>query len=281
MSSAPADLVQPRARNAFREYCVAFAVVRQIERCFEDEGLEPGDSDGDWWGDGQRRGVFDRWTANVDWANPSDVRKVLNAFEEMMQWGDDDNDYAIKSRTQLVRHLRRDGYVVDDAGRIRSSSVGSLSEIPLEHLKDASAILEHIDRITTAADTDPGATISAAKAVIEATTKLVLKELGATYNEKADVPELVKAAQKVLKLHPEMLAPTAPGVETSKRILSNLSQVAFGVAELRNQYGADHGRSEGTVGLGPRHAHLAVGCAATYCRMLLETLAARRESDGG
>ena len=63
---------------------------------------------------------------------------------------------------------------------------------------------------------------------------------------------------------------------TTKRILSNLSQVAVGIAELRNECGLDHGRTTPTVGLGPRHAHLAVGAATTYCRMLLETLDARR-----
>lgn len=117
---------------------------------------------------------------------------------------------------------------------------------------------------------------SGAKALIEATTKLVLSELGEPYDEKADVPVLVKAAQKALALHPESLAPTKPGAEITKRILSNLSQLAIGVAELRNQYGADHGRTSPVLGLRPRHAHLAVGAAATYCRMLLETLAARK-----
>jgi hypothetical protein len=55
--------------------------------------------------------------------------------------------------------------------------------------------------------------------------------------------------------------------------------LAIGVAELRNEYGPDHGRSRPTVGLGPRHAHLAVGAASTYVRMLLETLDARRSAE--
>ena len=79
------------------------------------------------------------------------------------------------------------------------------------------------------------------------------------------------ATQKALRLHPATLAPTGRGSETVRRILSNLSQVAVGVAELRNEYGPDHGRTQVTV-LSPRHAHLAVGCASTYARMLLETL---------
>ena len=252
-------------------------MVRQIQECFDVEGLVPGPDGDHWYGGGDRRGAFDRWTANVDWANPDDVRKVLNAFESVLGWGE--SEYAAKARAEMVRLLARDGYTVDADGRIRSTAA-SVTDLPLEHLADASSILEHLERIAAASDTDPGAAISAAKAVIEATTKLVLEDLGVLFDEKADVPELVKAAQKALKLHPEVLAPTAPGVEITKRILSNVSQVAIGVAELRNQYGADHGRSRAVVGLGPRHAHLAVGCAGTYCRLLLETLAARRAQPG-
>ena len=115
--------------------------------------------------------------------------------------------------------------------------------------------------------------------MIEATTKLVLIELGEPVDEKADLTALVNAAQNALKLHPATVAPTAAGRETVIRILSNLSQLAIGVAELRNEYGPDHGRSRPTIGLGPRHAHLAVGSASTYVRMLLETLEARRAAE--
>jgi hypothetical protein len=100
----------------------------------------------------------------------------------------------------------------------------------------------------------------------------VLDELGQEYDAKADIPELVKLAQKALRLHPSQVAPTAKGAETTKRILSNLSQLAVGVAELRNEYGPDHGRTAPVVGLGHRQVHLAVGSAAVYCRLLLETL---------
>lgn len=92
----------------------------------------------------------------------------------------------------------------------------------------ASSIREHLDRIAASTDTDPGVAISGAKALIEATTKLVLNDLGEEYDEKADVPVLVKAAQKALMLHPETLAPTKPGADITKRLLSNLSQLAVG-----------------------------------------------------
>jgi len=249
-------------------------VVRQIAQAFDDEGFYPAAETaapgGDWYQEGQRRGTFDRHTHSVNWADPSQVRRVLNVFQEILSWAPDDY------QARLVGYLGRDGYRVDDLGRIETSVVVRVPEIPLEAVADAASIREHLDRIERGADSDPAMAISSAKALIEATTKLVLNELGESYDERADLPALVRATQRALGLHPDAIAPTAKGAESIRRILSNLSQVAIGVAELRNEYGPDHGRTRATIGLGPRHAHLAVGCAGTYCRMLLETLEARK-----
>lgn len=271
------QLIHPRTRNAFADFCSDFGVVRQVERAFTDEGLDAAPDDGhDWYLDGQRRGTFHRHTAAVDWTDPISVRPALDAFEEILTWGRD--EFAEADREKLRRHLRRDGCTVNDDGRILLVSAGAaaLSAVPLENLDDSSAIYEHLERLTENSDRDPAAAISGAKSLVEATTKVVLRELQVDFDENADVPVLVKAAQRALKLHPDVLAPTAPGVDIVRRILSNLSQVAIGLAELRNQYGTDHGRSSAVVGLGPRHAHLAIGSATTYCRLLLETLDARR-----
>jgi hypothetical protein len=67
-------------------------------------------------------------------------------------------------------------------------------------------------------DADPAQATSGARALIEATTKLVLNQLSVAYDEHADVPTLVKAAQKALGLHPEALVPTGKGSETVRRI---------------------------------------------------------------
>ena len=255
-----------------REACSDCGVVRQIERAFTNEGIRPSaDTTRDWVASGQRRGVFDRYTDDIDWSNAQQVRDLQPALEEILSWVT-----AGEYRDKIIQMLGRDGYSVDELGRLIGGPTASDIDIPLEGLTDPASILEHLDRIAATTDTDPSVAISGAKALIEATTKLVLAELGIDYDEHADVPVLVKAAQKALMLHPDALAPTAPGVEITKRILSNLSQLAVGVAELRNQYGPDHGRTRAVLGLGPRHARLAVGSSMTYCRMLLETLEVRR-----
>lgn len=203
-------------------------------------------------------------------------------FETIITWVDSDDGFGPNlALDQLRAALQRDGYTIDATGRIHpptscSPTARRLPPLLLERLRDPAAILEHLDRLERTGDHDPALTISSVKALIEATSKHVLDELDVPYDERADIPALVREVQTALKLHPDTIGLTAKGRETIVRILSNLSQVAVGVAELRNEYGADHGRRRATSGLQPRHAHLAVGAASTYYRLLLETLADRR-----
>lgn len=143
----------------------------------------------------------------------------------------------------------------------------------LSALTDPGAIEDHLSRIEGSVATDPGHAIGAAKELIESTAKVVLRQLGESFDDKADMPVLVKQAQSALGLHPSVLAPTLKGAESVKKILGALSNVAIGVAELRNLYGTGHGKAERVAGLGPRHAQLAVDAASTYCRALLAAFA--------
>ena len=176
---------------------------------------------------------------------------------------------------KLKRLLNDDGYVLDvtpdDQFRIRPKRP-DMPVLRSEHIGDTAALQEYLARMDGAIEDDPALAIGQAKSLIEATSKWVLEQLGEDYNEKAKIPALVKKAQKALRVHPDTIAPSKKGRETIVRVLSNLSQVAVGVAELRNEYGPDHGRSRPTSGLGPRHARLAAGTARTYCEFLLGTL---------
>lgn len=265
------DLIHPRTRREFREYSVGWGVLRTIESAFEVEGFEPGapvESGG------QRRSLFDTYAQYIDWADPEQIRRAIAVFEEMLSWAWDEAN-GKEATTRLVRILARDGYEVDKHGRIRPSATARLVELPLDELRDPAAIEEHLRRLEKSGDGDPPLAISSAKALIEATCKLVLEELGQTYGTRDDIPSLVRAVQTALQIAPESIAPTKKGHDTIIRTLSNLSQVSVGVAELRNEYGPDHGRARATSGLASRHAHLAVGAAATFCRFILETLADR------
>ncbi len=275
------DLVHVRTRRAFREYCVGAGVLRTIADAFADESIDPVAED--IVSDhpeisGERRTLYARYEASVDWTDPTDVRQALAAFETMLQWaplGSSDTD-------NLRRHLARDGYLVDELDHITGKPTVSrpiVSDLPLEQLRDPSAIEEHLVRLETTGDDDPVLTISSAKALVEATCKHVLEELDQDYDDRDKLPRLAKAAQRALKVHQEDVAPTKKGRDAILRTLSNLSHLVVGLAELRNEYGPDHGRTRSTSGIGPRHAHLAVGAAHTYCRFLLETLRDRRTAE--
>lgn len=95
----------------------------------------------------------------------------------------------------------------------------TLAALPLDTIREPEAIEEHLRRLESAGDSDPPLTISSAKALVEATCKHVLEELKQAYDEAADLPALVKAVKKALKVHPDTIAPTAKGRETIVRTL--------------------------------------------------------------
>lgn len=262
------QLITARTRRHFREALVD-TVLGEIRDLFEDEGFRERDTDFN--GSGARRTLVERYYADVRWDDPSSVHRVLRVFEQVLSTLPEGG-----YRDQAVMLLRSDGYVVAD-GRIAPRVAATIPVQAMAELDDPDVIEAHLRRIASHIDDDPELAIGAAKELIESTTKLVLKRLNVPFDERADVPALVKQAQQALKLHASDVDENVKASKTIRSILSGLSQVAVGVAELRNHYGTGHGRS-GRTGLNPRHAHLAVGAATVYCRTLLETLAARTGS---
>jgi len=103
---------------------------------------------------------------------------------------------------------------------------------------------------------------------------VVLTERGQTVDDKSNLPALVRDAQRALGLHPSATTPGPDGSDAIKKILSSVSSIAIGLAELRNRgYGTGHGPGTSRVGLHARHAHLAVNAAFTWCQLMLDTLA--------
>ena len=70
--------------------------------------------------------------------------RCSESFEQILEWS-----MEASHRETLLRLLGRDGFTVDDAGRIRwrSGTLVMLAQIPLGALADASSINEHFDRI--------------------------------------------------------------------------------------------------------------------------------------
>ncbi len=134
---------------------------------------------------------------------------------------------------------------------------------------------QEIERIEAAIDTDPALAIGTAKEMVETCCKHIADALKVELSANPDMPALVKAVLKALRLVPEGIPDAAKGAESIKRTLSSLGQITQGLAELRKLYGTGHGRSSSHRGLNARHARLAVAAAAAFVEFVVATYKAR------
>ena len=136
---------------------------------------------------------------------------------------------------------------------------------------NANHLAEQIRRMEDAVQADPSLAIGTAEELIETCCKTILSERGQEISGTPDIPTLTKATLRELNLVPEGVPNAARGADVIKRLLSNLSTVGHGLAELRGLYGTGHGQHGSTSGLTTRHAKLAVGAASTLAVFLFET----------
>ncbi len=123
----------------------------------------------------------------------------------------------------------------------------------------------------SAVENDPGLAIGTAKELVETVCKTILEERGKALESNLDLPKLVKQTAAELKLTPSDIPDEVKASESIKRLLKNLADITYGIAELRNSYGTGHGKSAKSRGLSSRHAKLAVGAASTLAIFLVET----------
>ena len=162
--------------------------------------------------------------------------------------------------------------ILDEKGQLVAGPKTGIANLDLSKLPNESDLVLHLARLNRL-DQEPEEVIGAAKDLVEAAAKLVLITLGEPVASGADVAALSKEALKQLNLRPEMIAPTAKGAETMRRMLAGLQQIAAGLAELRNMgYGTGHGRGHRVQGVSDRHAEFAARAASAYVAFVLATL---------
>lgn len=262
------DLISRVTRRAFQEWLVDWT-LRTIEELFENHNVKCVALPEDKIPTGQRRSLVECYYASIDWGNPQDSRKILNAYEDILIQAPSQYE---ERKQKLIRYLERDGYKYEN-GRITSNTLDALfiETIPNTGL-NAEHLYVYIDRINASIETDPSLAIGSTKELIEATLKTILNGYKEDYDEKKDdIPKLLKQVQKLLELAPEEVDNAKKGADIIKKILNNLSSVAVGIAELRNLYGSGHGRGQQPKGLTARHAKLVVGAGTTLCSFLLKT----------
>ena len=261
------DLISKRTRNEFRETFVGWT-LREIDIEFENEGFEP---DPNYLPPltGQRRSLVEQYYKNIDFTNPNHVRRLLRVFESVIVAIQPHSpDHAAKLRSCL----ERDGFIFEGGRLVVRHPLARFHDLraAAEGLSSAD-ILAHVERIEAAIDTDPALAVGSAKELLETTCKTILVARGAGIDKTDDIPQLMRKTMKALNLLPDDIPERARGVETIRRLLSNLSTAVTGLAEIRNLYGTGHGRHGSIRGLSARHAKLAAGAASTLAVFLLET----------
>ncbi len=266
------DLISVGTRNAFRALATNIP-QNTVASFWEDEGFVAVDQL-DYDDSSVRRVTFQTYAAAVDWTDINHVQRALRAFEWELKWLARNAYHNDSDFDGVWERLDRDGLALDANHNITWKHPKGL-EHSLASLNDASGIRDEIDRAHQTLLTDPAGAIGASKQLIEATAKYVLTELGVPLGKNPDLPDLVKSAQQALHLHPSTVNGIGPdGAGGLRKILGSVSTIAIGLAELRNLgYGTGHGHAKSPVGLGVRHARLAVNAATTWCQLLLDTLA--------
>ena len=269
------ELISRRTRIVFREVLVDF-VLRQINDFFVGAGLQPNRRH-DPGLRGERRSLVEQYYVNVDFTSPIDVKKVLAVYSETVSCLE--REHA----DPLIRRLEQDGFTLDKDGRFKPIAekhnplVGTLDH--LARSLDYPRLGDHVDLLVSVVESNPSLAVGTAKDTIETVCKTILQERGVDPGQK-DLGKLVRWTAKELGLLPESIPDRAKGIKTIRRLLSNLTQVSNGLAELRNLYGSGHGRAGRRPSVHPRHARLAVGAAVTLATFLLETHREKGSEDG-
>lgn len=189
------------------------------------------------------------------------------------------NEHLPKDGWSLREQMRISNRPVFAASRILQTDVHTTEAAKLAaELIDAQYVTRQVTRMQAALVSDPDVAIGTAKEFVETVCKTILTERKLTYDSNEKMPRLVKQVASALELISPEIENQAKATETVKRLLSNLSSVSDGLAELRNLHGTGHGKAANTVGLKERHARLAVGAATSLAVFLLETHEATKSS---
>ena len=268
--------ISPRVRSAVREWLVGYTLA-QIDRLFEDEGfvahdLPPGQAERI---RGERRYRAEEFLSGINWNDHAQRQRFLRILETLLD--NIDRDVHDLDGIGWWRHLRRDGYELNDNGRITTTTHQQLLTLPLEALTDPATLEVELERLARGWNDDPGQVLTAAGSLVAATCTRILSERDGVPEGLGDnpkVPKLLDATTRELGLHPTD-APERFGkgvADASRTVLGGMATTVNGLAQLRNLASSSH---PADFGLPPRYSHLAAHAAVAVCRMLLETHAAR------
>jgi hypothetical protein len=286
-----------RSQQKFADLAADRATIRQIAHVYETYDFElPLDFEAE---DGRaRRSVCEAAEAGADIASPAVADRLLRVYVAGIEdWGRKPpgfDTYALigtrppnappedllwDNARALVRSLRRDGAPIDEDGYLVFGATPPVLPIErFDRLAQPRVLLDHLGRIEAGTDADPAAAIASAKELLESTCKFVLDDYGIAYSRSASLPDLYKAVATELRISRDAVPHSAKGSQAAQRVLQNLMTAVQNLAELRNELGLGHGRTEPSPALA-RHARLAANAARTIVEFILETWHERKAVD--
>jgi hypothetical protein len=263
------DLISRTTRNEFRELLVGYT-LREIEMTFDAGSLTPR-ADYQPTVSGQRRGLVEAYYANLDFSSPSDVKKLLSVYEEIIEnltqaAERQPSENHAATINGLLRRMERDGFRYEGRRFVSNALNATVVHAPsLVHLTEAS-IQEHLEKARQKiASGDPAGAIANAYTLVEEFVKQLLRKTGTAFNDnEGDIRALYK-----LLAEPLHLAPKNESLESYlKAVLEGLQRQIGGLFELANKASDRHARKYNPAS---HHARLAVNVAFTLCEFLLES----------
>jgi len=213
--------------------------------------------------------------ANAEGADPLSMFGALIAEfmdAENTAWGTSSD--GVDARDRIRTMLGSEGLSYSRGGHIHGASLSAPSRSLAERIKTDGipAIEIEYERAYKAIETDPGAAVTAACAILESVCKCYLDTEGQSLLGKQVLGTLWPHVAKLLGLSPKDVAD-----DDLKRILQGLYSIGDGVAALRTHAGSAHGHAPArSYKLAPRYARLAVHAAHTMALFVLETWEERR-----
>lgn len=264
-----ANLISPATRTEFREVLSSY-VLREIADIFSAGELEPNLQFQPPVG-GQRRTLVEQYFANIDLANPRDVKKLLKVFEELI-FRLTNSPYGESSGGQqtiekLLGRMQRDGFRYQDGQFLSDELMRPTVSAPrLIALTDES-ISEHIEKANAKIEAgDAAGAIASAYTLVEGFLKEIYRTATGTpfKDTEGDIRTLYGAVAECLNLSPK-----EQSLETYlKAILQGSVSQIGGLYELANKASDRHTRKYNPA---PHHAKLAVNVAFTLCEFVLSS----------
>lgn len=252
-------------------------LLREIRSMWESEGFtepSPIEPIG-----GERVSLYEAYIRQVDWTSHAQVERALRVFQETLlevwdSWPEEFSATRDREFEKLTRKIEAAGLEVSEKWLIQPRLGLQFSPEDLKGISDPGAIYVHLDRLSRALrDSDPESVIGQAKELVETTAKLILRERKVEYDAKLEMRPLLKKAQRSVGVWDGNTNLGPDKIQAVRQILNGASNVALGLAELRNSYGTGHGPGSLRSGLEQRHAELAVNAARLWCDMMLTTYA--------